>query len=58
MKTTINVKNSEEDEELKQFFTDEELENVAKELEYMENHLDEYKSYDNVNELFNELDSD
>ena len=58
MKTTINVKNSEEDDELKQFFTDEELENVAKELEYMEKHLDEYKSYDNVNELFYDLDSD
>ena len=58
MKTTINVKNNEEDDELKQYFTDEELESVAKELEYIENHLDEYKSYDNVIELFNDLDSD
>ena len=58
MKTTINVKNSEKDDKLKQYFTDEELESVAKELEYMENHLDEYKNYDNVNELFNDLDSD
>ena len=58
MKTTINVKNNEEDDELKQYFTDEELESVAKELEYIENHVDEYKSYDNVIELFNDLDSD
>ena len=58
MKTTINVKNNEEDDELKQYFTDEELESASKELEYMEKHLDEYKSYDNVTELFNDLDSD
>ena len=58
MKTTINVKNNEEDNELKQYFTDEELESASKELEYMEKHLDEYKSYDNVNELFYDLDSD
>ena len=58
MKTTINVKNNEEDDELKQYFTDEELESASKELEYMEKHLNEYKSYDNVIELFNDLDSD
>ena len=46
------------DDELKQYFNDKELNSASKELEYMENHLDEYKSYDNVNELFNELDSD
>ena len=45
-------------DELKQYFTNKELDSASKELEYMENHLDEYKSYNNVNELFKDLDND
>ena len=46
------------DDELKQYFTNKEIEKAANELKYMENHLDEYKSYDNVNDLFKDLDND
>ena len=39
------------DDDLLKYFTEKELEDSAKELAYMEKHLDEYKSYDNVNDL-------
>lgn len=32
-----------------------ELEESLKELEYIENHLDEYKKYDNVDELLKDI---
>ncbi len=45
-------------EDLYKYFTKEELEESAKELVYMENHLDEYKSYDNMKDLKKDLLSD
>lgn len=36
---------------LLKYFTKEQLEETAKELTYMENHLDEYKSYDDIKNL-------
>lgn len=43
---------------LLKYFSKEELEKTAKELTYMENHLDEYKSYDNMKKLKEALLSD
>ena len=39
-------------------FTKEELAVVLKELTYMKEHPEEYKSYNNVNKLFEALDND
>lgn len=39
------------EDELYQYFTEEELEKTAKELAYIEKHSKEYKSYDNITEL-------
>lgn len=44
--------------DLLKYFTKEELEETAKELKYMEKHLDEYKSYDNIADLKKALLSD
>ena len=44
-------------DELHQYFTEEELEQTAKELIVMENEPEKYKSYSNVQELFDDLDS-
>lgn len=46
------------EDDLYNFFTKEELEKTAKEVAYIEEHPEEYKSYNNVNELFEALDSD
>lgn len=47
-----------EEYELLKYFTKEELEASAKELEYIEKHPEEYKSYKNVQELKEALASD
>ena len=46
------------EDNLLQYFTKEQLEETAKELKYMETHLNEYKSYNNVNELFEDLENE
>ena len=59
--TKSNNKNNEivkEENELLQYFTEEELQMTAKELDYMEEHLEEYKSYDNINDLKEDLLND
>ena len=43
------------EDNLLQYFTKEELDKSAKELEYMNTHLNEYKSYNNTNELIEDL---
>lgn len=43
---------------LYQYFTKKELEETAKELKYMENHPNEYKSFNNVKELKEDLSKD
>lgn len=45
-------------DELLRYFTKEELDKAVKELEYMERHLDEYKSYNNLDDLKESLLSD
>lgn len=47
-----------EDFELYQYFTKEELEKTSKEIDYIETHPTEYKSYDNVDDLKEALLSD
>ena len=47
-----------EENELYNYFTKEELNNTSKELAYMEKNPEKYKSYNNVNELFEDLDSE
>ena len=47
-----------EEYELYKYFTTKELEETAKELAYMENHPDKYKSYDNIEDLKEALLSD
>ncbi len=47
-----------EEYELYKYFTKKELEETAKELAYMENHPDKYKSYDNIEDLKEALLSD
>ena len=47
-----------EEYELHKYFTEEELNEAAKELDYMEKHPEEYKKYNNVNELFEALNND
>ena len=44
-----------ENTDLSQYFTQEELENTAKELSYIEKHPEEYKSYSNAKELKKDL---
>ncbi len=41
--------------DLTQYFTQEELENTAKELSYIEKHPEEYKSYNTTKELKKDL---
>lgn len=47
-----------EESDLYQYFTKEQLDNTAKELAYMEKNPEEYKSYDNIEELKKDLLSD
>ena len=49
--TTISIQINKNDNDLYQYFTKEELDNTAKELSYIEKHLNEYKSYNNILEL-------
>ena len=51
----FEVINPKEDNDLNKYFTKEELEKVAKELAYIEKHPEKYKSFNNVNDLFEEL---
>ncbi|MBR3230152.1 MAG: hypothetical protein IKF91_04940 [Bacilli bacterium] len=44
--------------ELHRYFTEDELEKTSKELSYIESHLDDYKSYDNMDDLKEALVSD
>ncbi|MBR2833625.1 MAG: type II toxin-antitoxin system RelB/DinJ family antitoxin [Bacilli bacterium] len=44
--------------ELQSYFTEDELEKTSKELSYIESHPDEYKSYDNMDDLKEALVSD
>ncbi len=46
------------DAELLKYFTKDELDATAKEIASMEKHLDEYKSYDNMADLKEDLLSD
>lgn len=46
------------EDDLLRYFTKDELEESSKELAYMEKHLDEYKSYDNMKDLKEDLLSD
>ena len=41
--------------ELNKYFSDEELNNTSNELCYIAEHPDEYKSYDNINDLKKDL---
>ncbi len=43
------------EDNLYNYFTDDELENTAKELLYIKEHPEEYKSYDNIDELKKDL---
>ena len=47
-----------EENELYNYFTKEELDNTYKELAYMEKNPEKYKIHNNVNELFEDLDSE
>ncbi len=47
-----------EDAYLLKYFTKEELEEGARELELMENHPENYKCYDNLNDLYQSLNED
>lgn len=47
-----------EKNDIYKFFSKEEIEKTAKELAYMEKHLDEYPSYDNMEDLKKALLSD
>ena len=47
-----------EENEQHQYFTEEELQMVAKELAYIKEHPEEYKSYDNIKELKESLLND
>lgn len=50
-----NNKIDKEENELLNYFTEEELEEVSKELKYIEEHSKEYKSYDNIKDLKEDL---
>ena len=45
------------DDNLLNYFSKEELDKNIKELNYMEKNADKYKSYNNINDLFMDLDS-
>lgn len=47
-----------DDAYLLKYFTKEELEEGSKELEFMENHPENYKSYDNLDDLYKSLNED
>lgn len=51
LNTTINTQIDKEQNELYQYFTEEELTKTAKELAYIKEHPEEYKSYKNSTEL-------
>ena len=51
LNTTINTQIDKEQNELYQYFTEEELTKTAKELAYIKEHPEEYKSYKNSSEL-------
>lgn len=55
--TMTNIPN-EDKNELSKYFSKEELQEAAKELKDMEKHPEKYKSYNNVEELFKDLESD
>ena len=46
------------DDTLLNYFSKEELDKSSKELNYMEKYADKYKSYNNINDLFEGLESD
>ena len=46
------------DDNLLNYFSKEELDKNIKELNYMEKNADKYKSYNNINDLFEGLESD
>ena len=49
--TTINTHIDKKQNELYQYFTEEELTKTAKELTYIKKHPEEYKSYKNSTDL-------
>ena len=49
---------SQENDELHKYFTEQELDETAKELVDMEKHPEKYKKYNNVSELFEALEND
>ena len=51
LNTTINIQIDKEQNELCQYFTEEELTKIAKELAYIKEHPEEYKRYKNSTEL-------
>lgn len=53
--TDISVQIDIEDDKICDYFTKEKLNKTAKELAYIEGHLDKYKSYDNILELEKDL---
>ncbi len=55
---SLTLPKKEYDPELLKYFTKEELDEGAKELDYMEKHLNEYKKYNNMDDLINSLNSD
>ena len=57
-KTKLGEGYDELTDELYQYFTKEELEAAAKELSYIEEHPEEYKSYSDIDELKEALLSD
>lgn len=54
----FDVEIPKQEDDLLKYFTKEELEAAAKELAYMETHLNEYKSYNNIKDLKEALLSD
>lgn len=58
MNNIANSLKKEENDNLYKHFTNEELEEVAKELAYIEKHPEEYKSYTNIKTLKKALLSD
>lgn len=56
--TTISIQINKNDNDLYQYFTKEELDNTAKELSYIEEHPEEYESYNDISELKKALLSD
>lgn len=51
LNTTINIQIDKEQNELCQYFKEEELTKIAKELAYIKEHPEEYKRYKNSTEL-------